>query len=138
MADQVIADFPDRFQWVQDDLRALVSPRPILAEGWGLRPELVAPVAGSIGRMVVMVAAEEFRQRQVARLPRAGAIGHQVSDSQLAQRNRVERDRLIAADAVRNAHRLGVRVIEVDGSRDAEAVADLVAEHFAPFLPEQP
>ncbi|MFG3557193.1 hypothetical protein ACGGAQ_22680 [Micromonospora sp. NPDC047557] len=98
MADQVIADFPDRFQWVQDDLRALVSPRPILAEGWGLRPELVAPVAGSIGRMVVMVAAEEFR----------------------------------------NAHRLGVRVIEVDGSRDAEAVADLVAEHFAPFLPEQP
>ncbi|WP_405433772.1 hypothetical protein [Micromonospora sp. NBC_00617] len=85
-----------------------------------------------------MVAAEDFRQRQVARLPRACAIGHQVSDPQLAQRNRVERDRLIAADAVRNAHRLGVRVIEVDGSRDAEAVADLVAEHFAPFLPEQP
>ncbi|WP_410809085.1 hypothetical protein [Micromonospora sp. 067-2] len=138
MADQVIADFPDRFQWVQDDLRALVSPRPILAEGWGLRPELVAPVAGSIGRMVVMVATEEFRRRQVARVPRAGAIGHQVSDPQLAQRNRVERDRLIAADAVRKAHRLGVRVIEVDGSRDAESVADLVAEHFAPFLPEQP
>lgn len=138
MANQAIADFPDRFQWVQDDLRALVSPRPILAEGWGLRPELVAPVAGSIGRMVVMVATEEFRRRQVARLPRAGAIAHQVSDPQLAQRNRVERDRLIAADAVRNAHRLGVRVIEVDGSRDAEAMADLVAEHFAPFVPEQP
>ncbi|MFC4019466.1 hypothetical protein ACFOW4_16195 [Micromonospora sp. GCM10011542] len=138
MADRVIANFADRFQWVQDDLRALVSPRPILAEGWGLRPELVAPVAGSIGRMVVMIATEEFRQRQVARLPRAGTIGHQVSDPQLAQRNRVERDRLISADAVRNAHRLGVPVIEVDGSRDAEAVADLVAEHFAPFLPEQP
>lgn len=98
MADRVIADFPDRFQWVQDDLRALVSPRPILAEGWGLRPELVAPVAGSIGRMVAMVATEEFRQRQVARLPRADAVGHQVSDPQLAQRNRVERDRLIAAE----------------------------------------
>jgi hypothetical protein len=138
MADQVIADFPDRFQWVQDDLRALVSPRPILAEGWGLRPELVAPVAGSTRRMVVMVPTEEFRQHQLARLPRAGAISHQVSDPQLAQRNRVERDRLIAVDAVRNAHRLGIRVIEVDGLCHAERVADMVAEHFAPFLPERP
>jgi hypothetical protein len=138
MADQVIADFPDRFQWVQDDLRALVSPRPILAEGWGLRPELVAPVAGSTRRMVVMVPTEEFRQYQLARLPRAGAISHQVSDPQLARRNRVERDRLIAADAVRNAHRLGIRVVEVDGLCDAEGVADVVAEHFAPFLPVRP
>lgn len=26
------------FEWTLDDLRALVSGRPILAEGWGLRP----------------------------------------------------------------------------------------------------
>ncbi|MEN3609959.1 hypothetical protein AAH979_10455 [Plantactinospora sp. ZYX-F-223] len=42
-----------------------------------------------------------------------------------------------AADAPprRGARRLDIRVIEVDGSRDAEGVADLVAAHFAPFLP---
>ncbi|WP_422773998.1 hypothetical protein ACN28C_14590 [Plantactinospora sp. WMMC1484] len=33
--------------------------------------------------------------------------------------------------------RPGVRVIEVDGSRDADGVADLVAEHFAPFLAQR-
>jgi len=59
------------------------SPRPILAEGWGLRPELVV---------------------------------------------------LIAADAVEHAREQGVRVLEVDGSGEAEEVADLVADHFAPFL----
>ncbi|MEO3930085.1 hypothetical protein ABGB07_40500 [Micromonosporaceae bacterium B7E4] len=135
MARQVLVEFAERFEWVQDDLRALTSPRPILAEGWGLRPDLVAPVAGSTRRMVVMVPTEEFRQRQLDRLPRAGRLGHQVSDPELGQRNRIQRDRLLADDAVRGARRLDIRVIEVDGSRDAEGVADLVAAHFAPFLP---
>jgi hypothetical protein len=135
MAAQVIAGFAERFEWVQDDLRALVSPRPTLAEGWGLRPELVAPITASPRRMVVMVPTEDFRQYQLANLPRAGAIGHQVSDAQLAQRNRIQRDRLIAEDAVRNAERLNIRVIQVDGTDEANAVAELVAEHFEPFLP---
>ena len=33
------------------------------------------------------------------------------------------------------ARRLDVRVIEVDGALDANEVADLVADHFATFLP---
>jgi hypothetical protein len=85
--------------------------------------------------MVVMVPTEGFRKYQLTRLPRAGTIGHQVSDPGLAQRNRIERDRLIAEDAVRNARRLNVRVIEVDGTHDAVAMASVVAEHFREFLP---
>jgi hypothetical protein len=46
----------------------------------------------------------------------------------------MERDRIVAQDAVDQAQRLGIRVIEVDGSRDAEAIADLVAEHFNDYL----
>jgi hypothetical protein len=143
-----LASFVERFEFVQDDLRALQSPRPILAEGWGLRPELVAPVTSSIGRMVVLVPAEEFRQTQMTRLARAAALARPadaysrpagvasrpVADPEAAQRRRVERDRLIADDAVRNARRLGVRVIEVDGSRDANGMADIVADHFSVFL----
>lgn len=135
MADQAREIFVERFESVQDDLRALASPRPIIAEGWGLRPELVAPVTSSTRRMVVMVPTEEFRQYQLARLPRAGTFGHRVSDPERAQRNRIERDRLIADDAVRHARRLNVRVIEVDGTHDAEAMAGVVAEHFREFLP---
>ncbi|XVQ10706.1 hypothetical protein ACQP1W_50805 [Spirillospora sp. CA-255316] len=135
MAAETLAGFPVRFGWALDDLRALVSGRPIIAEGWGLRPELVAPVIGSLRQMVVMVPTEAFRARQVRALDRAAAIGHDVSDPARAQRNRLERDRLVAEDAVRSARRLGIRVIEVDGTRGAEAIADIVADHFRPYLP---
>ncbi|MGP4094224.1 hypothetical protein [Nonomuraea sp. KM90] len=134
MAEETLAGFPVRFEWALDDLRALVSGRPVIAEGWGLRPELVAPIAGSLGQMVVMVPAPAFRDRQLRELSRT-AFGHEVSDPARAQRNRLERDRLVAEDAVRSARRLGIRVIEVDGSQDAAAVADLVADHFRPYLP---
>jgi len=40
----------------------------------------------------------------------------------------------VAEDAVRAARRLDVPAIEVDGTRDAPAVAALVAEQFAPWL----
>lgn len=69
MAAQTLAGFPTRFEWVLDDLRALVSGRPVIAEGWGLRPELVAPIIDSPARMTVMVATEEFRQHQLRALP---------------------------------------------------------------------
>jgi hypothetical protein len=137
MAAEVIAGFAERFDWVQDDLRALTTPFPVIAEGWGLRPDLVAPLAGDPGQIVVMVPTAEFRREQAARLPRAGSLSFVVSDPELAQRNRIERDRLIAESAVRLAGELGIRVIEVDGSRDAEAVADLVADHFAGHLPQR-
>ncbi|TMR19280.1 hypothetical protein ETD85_53055 [Nonomuraea zeae] len=135
MAAETLAGFPIRFEWALDDLRALVSGRPVIAEGWGLRPELVAPLIGSAGQMVVMVPTEDFRDRQLRELPRAAAFTHGVSDPVRAQRNRIERDRLVADDAVRSARRHGIRVIEVDGTLDADAVADLLADHFSPYLP---
>ncbi|WP_327586935.1 hypothetical protein OHA25_07950 [Nonomuraea sp. NBC_00507] len=137
MATETLAGFPDRFEWALDDLRALVSGHPIIAEGWGLRPELVAPIIDSPRRMVIMVPTPEFRQHQLHDLPRAASLGHRVSDPARAQANRLTRDRLVAEDAVRTAHQLGIRVIEVDGSRDAAAIAEIVADHFSPYLPEQ-
>ncbi|WP_410647034.1 hypothetical protein [Amycolatopsis sp. cmx-4-54] len=81
-----------------------------------------------------MVPTDGFRERQLRVLPRAAAVAHRVSDPERAQRNRIDRDRLVAEDAVRTANELGIRVLRVDGSEDAEAVADVVAEHFGPYL----
>lgn len=135
MAAETLAGFPIRFEWALDDLRALVSGRPIVAEGWGLRPELVAPILDSARQMIVMVPTEAFRDRQLQELSRAATVGHGISDPARAQANRLERDRLVSDDAVRSAGRLGIRVIEVDGSHDAGAVAEIVADHFRPCLP---
>jgi hypothetical protein len=137
MAADALAEFAGRFDWVLDDLRGLVSGRPIVAEGFGLRPDLVAPLIDSPRRMVVMVPSEEFRQRQLRELPRAGKLSSKVSDPERGQRNRVDRDRLLADDAAVAARRLGIRVLEVDGSIDANAVADTVADHFRPYLPDR-
>ncbi|MGW2844460.1 hypothetical protein [Streptomyces sp. NPDC001108] len=134
MAAETLAGFPVRFEWALDDLRALFTGRPAIAEGWGLRPELVAPLLDSLRRMVVLVPTEDFRQHQIRNLPRAGTLNVPVTDPARSQANRVARDRLIAEDAAQNARRLGIRVIEVDGTLDAVAVAAEVAEHFAPYL----
>jgi 2-phosphoglycerate kinase len=133
LAAETLAGFSTRFEWSLDDLRALVSGRPIIAEGWGLRPELVASIVDSPRRMVVMVPTEEFRRHQLEYLPRAGSFWLTVSDPARAQRNRIDRDRLVA-DAVRTAYQHGMLVITVDGSLDADAIADIVAEHFRPYL----
>ncbi|WP_250008013.1 hypothetical protein [Actinoplanes sp. M2I2] len=134
MAATVLAGFPERFRWVLDDLSGLVTSRPVVVDGWGCRPELVAAVTDP-ARMVVLVPTDEWRLRQAAQLPRAGSLGHRVSDPELAARNRIERDRLLARDAVERAREFGMPVIEVDGSRPAEVIADEVAAHFRPFLP---
>ncbi len=135
MAAEAKEVFRARFEYTLDDLRPLVSPRPVLAEGWGLRPELVAPLLDSPRRMVVMVPSAEFVDHQVATLERARTLTAEVSDPVRAQHHRLARDRMLAADAVESAGRHGIRVITVDGSRDAEAVADLVSDHFADYLP---
>ncbi|MEW1859588.1 hypothetical protein AB0399_04295 [Streptomyces sp. NPDC088194] len=134
MVEETLAGFPVRFAWVLDDLRALYTGRPAIAEGWGLRPELVAPLLDSPGRMVVLVPTEDFRQHQIRTFPRAGRLGVTVRDPDRAQANRVARDRMVAEDAGRHARRLGIRVIEIDGSLDAAGVAAEVAEQFAPYL----
>jgi hypothetical protein len=135
MAERELAAFPVRFEWILDDVRALVSGSPVLAEGWGLRPELVASIVDSPHRMVVMVPTDEFRAHQARTLERATALEAALSDPERGQRHRLARDRLIAADAVARAREHGIRVIEVDGRLNADEVADLVADHFAAYLP---
>lgn len=134
MAADTLAGFPIRFEWALDDLRALFTPRPIIAEGWGLRPELVAPLVDSPRRMIVMVPTPEFRRHQLETLPRAATVSHKVSDPARAQHNRLARDVLVAEDAVRTARGLGIRVLDIDGTRNAETVTDVVADHFSAFL----
>jgi hypothetical protein len=84
--------------------------------------------------MVIMVATEEFRQRQLRDLPRAASVPN-VSDPARAQPNRLARDRLVIQDAIRCARRLDIPVINIDGTRDANTIADIVANYFRSYLP---
>ncbi|MEQ0564175.1 hypothetical protein ABJI51_34260 [Amycolatopsis sp. NEAU-NG30] len=120
------AEFRERFERALADLRGLTSPRPVVAEGRALWPDLVAPLVDSPDRMVVLVPTELFRQHQLRHRPDAPAIPQ--------QRTRLTRDRMLAAEAVRSARAFGIRVIEIDGSLDPAGVTDVVAEHFRAYL----
>jgi len=118
-----------------EDLSALPPSPPVLAEGWGLRPALLAPLLDSPRRAIFLVPSDEFRRRQLRELPRASRMFIATSDPEQAQRNRVERDGLLARELLNSARRLGLRTVTVDGTLGVAEVADLVAEHFRPFLP---
>jgi len=135
MAETTRHSFVERFGMVLDDLRALSSKRPLVAEGWGLRPELVAPLLYAPEQAVFLVPTDAFRLRQLRELPRAGRVSAPVSDPERALANREDRDRLLARDVVESARQHGLRVIEVDGSLSVGGLTDVVAQHFAKWLP---
>jgi hypothetical protein len=136
MAESARQAFVERFPMVLEDLAALPRGVPVLAEGWGLRPELIAPILDSPRRAIFLVPSEEFRQHQRRTLPRAAALSIPgLSDPERAQRNRVERDRLLAQDVVDSAKRFGLRVITVDGAQGIPELMALIEEQFRPYLP---
>jgi hypothetical protein len=137
MAAAAKRSFVERFAMVLEELASLPNDATVVAEGWGLRPELIYSHLTSPRQAIFLVPNSDFRQRQLRELPRAATFPAdlQVSDPEKAQQNRIARDMLLAADAVESARRLELRVVVVDGSRTPEQVALLVEEHFRPHLP---
>jgi hypothetical protein len=136
MAQSALLSFAERFEMVLDDLRALPPGVPILAEGWGLRPDLLAPYLSAPERAVFLVPTPAFVQQQVRTLPRAAKVAAPVRNPARAQANRLARDGLLADDVVTRAAAYGLRVVHIDGTCSAAAeVAAEVEAQFRPFLP---
>ena len=136
MAERELAVFSERFQMVLEDLAALPEATAVLAEGWGLRPRLVAPHVAVPDHAIFLVPSESFRQSQLDALGRAKRLGIRgLREPARAQRNRVERDRLLADDVVASAAALGLPVLVVDGTENELTVAGRVEKQFRPFLP---
>lgn len=136
MAQRAMQSFRERFVMVLEELAALPGSTATLAEGWGLRPDLVLPHLHSPRQAVFLVPSDGFREQQLRDLPRARAFPAdlRVSDPDRAQRNRIARDILLAQDVVESAERLGLRVITIDGSLPPDEIALALEEHFRPYL----
>jgi hypothetical protein len=94
IADRFEAASRERFPFVVDDLLALPSDAPILAEGPQLLPDLVAPLLAHGDQALYLVADGEL-QRQLV-LGRGGASYERSSDPDRALANRLERDRVLS------------------------------------------
>lgn len=136
MTKRELAVFSERFQMVLEDLAGLPEATAVLAEGWGLRPDLVAPHLAAPEQAIFLVPTESFRQSQLEALGRAQRLSvGGLREPARAQRNRVERDRLLAVDVVARANALGLPTLEIDGTENPLSISERVEKQFRPFLP---
>lgn len=124
----------ERFELVLDELRSLPTVPPVIAEGFGLRPDLVAPQLDDRQRGVWLLPTPEFRERALGAADRLWSMPRQTSDPTRALANRLERDRLLTDHAREAARSRGLVVVEVDGTRSIDEIAEWIAELWSPWL----
>lgn len=108
-AQELLGFYRDEWEMVLEDLRAL--PSPVVAEGVGLLPDLVAAVCPDPSRSLWRIATPAFRRHVYA--GRSDVVRETLKafpDSDAAFEVWMERDDLIARHLEAEARRLGLRV----------------------------
>lgn len=127
MAEMEVLEFRERFGMVLEDLAALDAPG-VVAEGFGLLPELVAPHLESRRQAIFLLPTPATRERNYASRGWAGIDG--TSDHARASRNKLDRDALLTEHVRRTARSHDLATIELDGSQTLDAVIAVVERHF--------
>jgi hypothetical protein len=132
MAGATLAIMLERFELVIEDLLALPAVRHVVADGFGLLPELIQPVIESRRQAIFLLPTPEFRAVALER--RGWRTIEGTSDGERARANRLARDELLTEHVSESAARLGLATIEIDGARALDDVVGEVGRHFAPLL----
>ena len=127
MADSTVGQFAERFEMVLEDLAEMDAPG-VVAEGFGLLPELVAPHLTSRRQAIFLLPTPATRERNYASRGWAGIDG--TSDHDRATRNKLDRDALLTEHVRRTARSHGLATIELDGSQAVDTVIALAERHF--------
>ncbi len=133
MADEAIDIFGERFGMVIEDLLAMPEHTLVIADGFGLLPELVHPVLESPHQAIFLLPTPEFRVVALERRGWGSVDG--TSDPSRARENRLSRDALLTDHIRGRAVALGLVAIDIDGSRSLSDVAASIEQHFAPRMP---
>jgi len=124
-----IRSFQLRFPLVLNELLAMPKDRSIIAEGFGLTPELIAPLLSSPNRAIFFIPTEEFKW---ASMKERGKYARRLAweNGQRAIQNLFQRDMLISATIQKQGQEQGLLVHEVDGSLTPVETASLIAKHL--------
>jgi adenylate kinase family enzyme len=130
--DELVADTlamsEERLPMILDD--AARAGEPVIVEGFQAYPWLVAPLLESPRQAVWLVCTPEFRRATHFARPHAWTMPSQTDDPERAQATRLERDDRIGAAIAQGAAELGLKAIEVDGTRDVDEIAAEVEAHL--------
>ncbi|WP_068013470.1 AAA family ATPase [Nocardia mexicana] len=126
----------DTFHWfrgegfglIVDDLLRLPAEVGVVAEGFRLLPDLVAPLLSEPRRGVWLLPTPEFRRAAFDR--RGWQIPARTSDPERAARNLLERDRLFTDRLREQTTRLALPVVDVGPAVPEAHLVDQVARMF--------
>ena len=127
MVEAELAEFAERFEMVSEDLAGLAAAR-VIADGFGLLPDLIASVTPDRSRAVFLLPTPEFRDWALAQ--RGWVAREGTSNPVRARANRLARDAMLTDHVRARALVLDFATIDVDGSRSLANVAADVASHF--------
>lgn len=133
MAEEVRACWTERFPMVMDDLQRLPAEGPVIAEGAGLFPRLVAPLLGEPANAVWLIPSPTLQRWVRDTRGRTVADAPHISDRQRAHENVIARDALLAAHIRAEAEALNLPVIPVERD-DIVNVVDRVEPFLVPWL----
>ncbi|GAA4618717.1 hypothetical protein GCM10023195_84320 [Actinoallomurus liliacearum] len=115
----------DTFHWYQgegfnqiiEDLLALPTDRPVIAEGFRLLPDLVRPLLAEVGHAVWLLPTPAFRQAVVdSRGGSAWGFIAKTGDPQRALQNLLQRDALFTERLTEQTRHLGLNRLRVDST----------------------
>jgi hypothetical protein len=131
MAEMEIVEFRERFEMVLEDVAALSADR-VVADGFGLLPELVGPVLADQRQAIFLLPTPMFREWSLAQ--RGWVTIDGTSDGDRARANKLARDALLTEHVRRSAAARGLTTLEVDGTRSLADLTTDAERQFAPLL----
>lgn len=133
MAASARANWTERIGLVCEDLATLPPDRPIVAEGPGFFPDVIAPLLQGVSQAIWLIPTEAFKRTSHVRRDKS-AWRFVTSDPAKALANHISRDLLFAESLRAEVTAAGLPWIEVDGRADARSLAHRVARHFGDRL----
>jgi len=135
LVEATLAYSRERIELIVEDLAALSGDATVVAEGFQLTPEAVAPLLESRRQAVWLLPTPVFARETLLSKPRAWATPRLTRDPERAQAHRIERDALLVERFREQALARGLQLIEVDGTRPVSAIEAAVEAHLGPHLP---
>jgi hypothetical protein len=139
LVERSLAIWTELFSFTVEDLLATPHARPVLAEGPGAFPWLVAPLIRSPRQAIFLVPSAAWRERVAERRygpAQAERFGPQLRDRKRALANIRARDAIIDQRIAASCVELDLRCEAIDGSLDLDTSLALIEDHFRPGLPE--
>lgn len=133
MTDATIASWSERCWMALDDIAELSAGSPIIAEGPGFFPWLLAPILTDSRKAIWLIPSEDFKRRSAAVRGKPGN-SHETSDPRRASANIIARDLIMGRRIQESCSAHELKCLVVAGDEDVQGIAGRIEKWCRPWL----